>query len=299
MATISLPADNADNFYYYPYGFSIASDGTFWISQPNSENIIHLDASGNELASYSTAGLIPESASIGTDGNVYFTGVTNAPNGTGIYQLNTTTGAVNYFAFSPSANLTTTAPAGSGIWSGDYDYAALRYDYSGNFQQQVGFYGTNQAQTDQNGDVWTANTAYYDLFKFDPDGNELAATFVPAPIGLTIWGVDNPNPPAQDTQDYYSFSLAAGQSATIVANSLNGQNVQITLVDGNGNVLASGRRRIDQRDLESIQNFVASTARHVLRRDHRRPRRAVQPGRDPRRRFRHRAEQHLRARPNR
>ena len=29
---------------YYPYGFSIASDGTFWIPQPNSENIIHLDA---------------------------------------------------------------------------------------------------------------------------------------------------------------------------------------------------------------------------------------------------------------
>ena len=29
---------------YYPYGFSIASDGTFWISQPNSQNIIHVDA---------------------------------------------------------------------------------------------------------------------------------------------------------------------------------------------------------------------------------------------------------------
>ena len=49
-------------YWYYPYGFSIASDGTFWIPQPNSENIIHLDASGNEIASYSTAGMMPESA---------------------------------------------------------------------------------------------------------------------------------------------------------------------------------------------------------------------------------------------
>ncbi len=35
VATITLPTDNAENFYYYPYGFSIASDGSFWIPQPN------------------------------------------------------------------------------------------------------------------------------------------------------------------------------------------------------------------------------------------------------------------------
>ncbi len=50
-----------ENFYYYPYGFSIASDGSFWIPQPNSGNIIHLDSSYNEIASYSTDGLMPES----------------------------------------------------------------------------------------------------------------------------------------------------------------------------------------------------------------------------------------------
>ena len=31
VATIPLPDDPAENFYYYPYGFSIASDGSFWI----------------------------------------------------------------------------------------------------------------------------------------------------------------------------------------------------------------------------------------------------------------------------
>ena len=57
VATISLPDDPADIGYYYPFGFSIASDGSFWLPQPNSYNIIHLDPSGNELASYSTDGV--------------------------------------------------------------------------------------------------------------------------------------------------------------------------------------------------------------------------------------------------
>ena len=91
VATIPLPVDNANAFFYYPYGFSIASDGSFWIPQPNSHNIIHLDPSYNEIASYSTAGMTPESASIGTDGNVYFTGL-NGPQGSAIYQLIPTTG---------------------------------------------------------------------------------------------------------------------------------------------------------------------------------------------------------------
>ncbi len=258
VATITLPVDNAEQYYYYPYGFSIASDGTFWISQPNSENIIHLDASYNEIASYSTAGIVPESASIGTDGNVYFTGL-NGPSGSAIYQLNTSTGAVNYYAFSPAPNLTSTAPGGSGIWSGDYYYGGLLYDYSGNLTQQVGYYGTNQAQDDQNGNVWTTNTYYWDVFRFDQYGNDQLDTYVPEPIGLTVWGVDNPNPPVQDTQDYYSFALTQGQSATVVAKSLNGENMQITLVDANGDVLATGvggATNVSQ----SIEDFVAPSA---------------------------------------
>ena len=59
IATIALPTDEANQFFYYPYGFSIAADGSFWIAQPNSENIIHLDSSYNEIASYATTGVIP------------------------------------------------------------------------------------------------------------------------------------------------------------------------------------------------------------------------------------------------
>ena len=87
VATITLPVDNSNYYYYYPYGFSIAPDGTFWVPQPNSGNIIHVDANGNELASYSAGGYMPESASIGTDGNVYFSTTVGD-----VFQLNTTSG---------------------------------------------------------------------------------------------------------------------------------------------------------------------------------------------------------------
>ena len=93
---------------------------------------------------------------------------------------------------------------------------------------------------------------------------ELSATFVPGALGLTIWGVDNPTPPAQDAQDYYSFDLTGGQTATAVVESLNGLAAQISIVDGNGNVLAtgvSGATNVSQ----SIENFVApSTGTYYL-----------------------------------
>ena len=53
LGTISLPDDPAvyyDN-QYYPFGFSIAKDGSFWIAQSNSDNIIHVDAA-RQLARY-------------------------------------------------------------------------------------------------------------------------------------------------------------------------------------------------------------------------------------------------------
>ncbi|MGZ3300197.1 MAG: pre-peptidase C-terminal domain-containing protein, partial [Isosphaeraceae bacterium] len=71
-------------------------------------------------------------------------------------------------------------------------------------------------------------------------------------------GVVDPNPPSQDTQDYYSFDLTQGQTATIVAESLNNKGLQITLVDGSGKVLATGvggSTNVSQ----SIQNYVASS----------------------------------------
>ena len=255
VATIPLPADNANFYYDYPDGFSIDSSGDFWIAQPNSQNIIELDPNGNEIVSYSTASITPLSASIGTDGNVYFSGL-YGPEGNAIYQLITATGGINFFASSQRPNLTSTAPGGAGIWSGDTYQGATLLDYSGNPIQQVGYENTSQAQTDQDGNVWTANFGSGELFKFAQDGSEISSTSIPDPIGLTIWGVDNPNPPTQDTQDYYSFSLYQGQTATVVAQSQNGQAVEISIVDGNGDVLATGVVGASNVS-SSIEDFVA------------------------------------------
>ena len=87
VATITLPTRSVQLFgYYYPYGFQhrcrwgVPADR----AQPNSENIIHLDASYNEINSYAAAGMtpgVPRSRS-GRQ-RVYFTGL-NGPDGTAI-----------------------------------------------------------------------------------------------------------------------------------------------------------------------------------------------------------------------
>ena len=258
VGVISLPADPAANFWYYPYGFAAAPDGTFWIAQPNSQNIIHVDGTGSLIQSYSVSGTVPESASVGTDGNVYFTGLFG-PSGTGIYQLNPSTGSWNYAFFSPDANITSTAPNGGGIWSGDFNYGALRWNYDGSLGEQNGYFGTNMAQYDASGNTWTANWNYWELFRQGPGFQFQLGISAPGAIGVTTWGIDNPNSPPQDTQDFYKFDLIAGQSATIVAKSLNGKSLQITLVDGSGNVLATGVGG-STNVTQDIENFVAPTA---------------------------------------
>ncbi len=205
------------------------------------------------LATYSTDGILPYSPSVRADGQVYFT--SNTPNE--LFLLNPNTGNISDFAFQPSPNFTSIAGTG-GVWSADYYYGAQRFDDSGNLLQTVGYYGSTQAQNDPSGNIWVSDDYYQDAFLFNSQGQQLQAVFVPNAEGLAVWGVDNPNPPAQDTQDYYKFQLTAGQSATIVAKSLNSLSVQVTLVDGNGNVLATGTSGASNVDSE-IQNYVAKT----------------------------------------
>ncbi len=258
LNTINLPADpwingNPNFYYFYPFAFDAATDGTFWISQPDSNNIIHVDGSGNVLASYSTGSILPYSPTVRPDGEVYFT--SNTPNA--IFLLDPNTGNISQFASQPNPQFSNLAGTG-GLWSADFYNGAQRFDSSGNLLQSVGYYGSTQAQNDPSGNVWVSNDYYQAAFLFDSNGNQLQSVTVPNAEGLAVWGVDNPNPPAQDTQDYYSFSLTAGQSATLVAKSLNSLGVQISLVDGNGNVLATGVSGASNVD-SSISNFVAPT----------------------------------------
>jgi hypothetical protein len=262
IGVITLPDDPADNFFYYPFGFAAAADGTFWVPQPNSHNILHVDGSGTLLGAFSTGTTTPESATIRADGNVYFAGFD--PSGNGIYLLNTTTLAASLFASEPNPDMTKIAasdPSGSGVWAGDFFNGAQRFDQNGTSQQGVGYYGSIQAQTDGTttaNNVWVSNFNDWILFRFDQFGNQQLATFAPGALGVSVWGVDNPNPPAQDTQDYYSFNLTAGQSATIAVESLNSLGAHVTLVDGNGNVLATGVGGSSNVS-EYIQNFVAGS----------------------------------------
>jgi protocatechuate 3,4-dioxygenase beta subunit len=267
VGTIALPPDPSVlyNNQYYPFGFSVAPDGSFWIAQSNSGNIIHVDSGGNLLDTFSTGNISPDSATINAAGNVYFTGFAPATGGSGLYLLDTTTRTYSLFASEPNAiasDLTSIAasdPSGNGVWVGDFYNGAQRFDQTGAFQQGVGYYGTIQAQTDSNqlsANVWTSNYYYGDLFRTDQYGNYQFGVAAPGAFGLTVWGVDNPNPPPQDTQDYYKFDLTAGQSATIVAKSLNSLGVNITLVDGSGNVLATGIGGSSNVD-SKIENYVA------------------------------------------
>ena len=80
--------------------------------------------------------------------------------------------------------------------------------------------------------------------------------------GLGVFGdVPNETPlPPQDTQDYYTFTLAPGQSATIVGTSLNGTNLQVTLLASDGaTVLATGVGGATNAT-STIQNFLDSGA---------------------------------------
>ncbi|HKM53703.1 MAG TPA: SdrD B-like domain-containing protein, partial [Isosphaeraceae bacterium] len=259
LGTVSLPPDNWVNgnpssTSYYPSSFAPAADGTFWLSQPNSNNIIHVSGSGQLLATYPTGNVQPYSPSVRADGEVYFT--SDGPGTAGLYLLDPKSGSITLFATQIQPQYSSIAGT-AGVWSADFVNGAQLFSNSGTLLQTVGSFGATQAQGDGSGNVWVANNNDGNVYLYDSSGNLLQTVSAPGVMGLTVWGVDNPNPAAQDTQDYYKFNLSAGQSATIVAQSLNGSKVQISLVDGKGTVLATGTGG-STNVATQIENFVAS-----------------------------------------
>jgi hypothetical protein len=263
IGTVNLPPDNWVNgnpysSAFYPSAFAPAADGTFWVAQPNSNNIIHVSGSGSLLTTFSTGNVQPFSPAIRADGEIDFT--SDGPSTPGLYVLDPKSGSITLFAAQFQPQYSSIAGTG-GVWSADLNLGAQLFSSSGILQQTVGNPGATQAQGDGSGNVWVANSNDGLLYLYDSSGNQLLAVSPPSPTsvvtgGLTVWGVDNPNPPAQDTQDYYKFNLSAGQSATIVAQSLNGSNVQISLVSSKGTVLATGSGG-SSNVAAQIKNFVA------------------------------------------
>ena len=97
-------------------------------------------------------------------------------------------------------------------------------------------------------------------------------------------GRGQPQPSRQDTQDYYSFSLTQGQTATVVAESLNGKAARDQHRGRQRERPGHRRQRSDQRQPVD-RELRRPVDRHVLRRGHRRPGSPVQRGGHPRRRL--------------
>src|SRR5262249_7072745 len=84
------------------------------------------------------------------------------------------------------------------------------------------------------------NVFFNSVDKLDPNGNFLTSTSIPGtPIGLAVAGVDGPPPPPAVLDNFFSFSVAAGQTATIAYDQLAGHGTAtVRLEDKSGTVLA-------------------------------------------------------------
>ena len=108
------------------------------------------------------------------------------------------------------------------------------------------------------GNIWDANVFSSLVNQFTPTGSVLTQTsFLPNQPGLAVLG-DVPNeaplPPPQNP--VYSINLSQGQSASFVVDSLNSDDVSLTLLDDNGDVLSYGITGATNYS-QGINNFVA------------------------------------------
>src|SRR5207302_1000933 len=113
-------------------------------------------------------------------------------------------------------------------------------------------------QVDPAGDLFVTHPGIGTVDKYDPSGNLLARTSVGTGIGLAVVGVDAPAPPLPDLSDYYSFSLSAGQTATVALTGLDSVQASLAIEDGSGSPLALGRT-VDTNVHQVVSNFLART----------------------------------------
>jgi sugar lactone lactonase YvrE len=257
LGVIHLPNDpNQGNFFFYPFGFSLAADGTFWVAQPNTGNVVHLDASGTLIKSYSVgSGSNPEWTAVRSDGQVF---VSNETGGI-IQQLDPASGTVTTFATDPNGlPLGLSFTAAGNLLVADPNVGVEVFNGSGSLIQTVFDFGALDTQLDQNGNFMIGNADFASVDKFDPNGNFLTFTNIPGvPIGLAVAGVDGPAPPAATLDNFYSFHLNPGESATIALKQLAGTGTEtLTLQDGMGTVLAMGTTGATNFTL-GIANFVS------------------------------------------
>ena len=253
LGSFTLPVSDPGT-YYSPEGFGLdPTDGSFWVPLINSASLLHVDSSGNVL-SVNSVPASPTDAAVGPDGKIYLSHFMPPE----ISVFDPTTGTDSFFASTPNPTFLTWSAAGD-LWVGDFNNGAEEFDSSGNLIQTIADPGAVAAEPALSGNVWDTNLTTALVNQFTAAGSLLTSTsFSPFLPGLAVLGdVPNEAPlPFADNQDFYSFDLSAGQTATAAVESLNGLAAQISIVDGNGNVLAtgvSGATNVSQ----AIENFVA------------------------------------------
>jgi hypothetical protein len=256
LATIVLPNDSGNQFLLYPFGFSVASDGTFWVPQANNAVILHLDASGNVLNSFAVGGA-PEDTATESNGHIL---IANANLGI-VQDLDPSTGNVTTFASGFSAALAVSVTPSGNVWVSDPNFSQVsEYSSTGTFITSVtDFNGPLDAQNDLSNNLFIAGFFTGTVDKYDPSGNFLLSGSIGGEgMSVAVVGVDGGTPPAPDTSDYYSFTLQAGQAVSLSISDLGHAAANIDLEDGSGNVLASGVA-VGTGVSEAISNFVVTT----------------------------------------
>jgi subtilisin family serine protease len=240
LGSVVLPDDPANSFFFYPFLFEVAADGTMWVPQVNAGNLIHVAADGSELDSVSISGN-QRDVTVGADGLVYVTTFDFSTGVCVIVQVDPGTGTVSSFVpFTGFDSYGINATADGKFWVSDFNGGASRYDSTGAADRLVPWFAAVDAQQDPGDGLWIS--AFFNgIAKFDSANNFQFA--FPAPngnaLGLAVLGVDSPDPlPAVDLADYYSFQLTAGRSATITVERLSGGPVTVELLDSAGNVIA-------------------------------------------------------------
>ena len=162
------------------------------------------------------------------------------------------------FASSPFPLDLTWSAAGD-LWVGDLDNGVEEYNSSGG--DPIAYYGSFDSSAGEpslSGNVWDTNIAFDEVYQYASNGSFLTGTFFePYQPGLAVLGdVPGEQPLPLPNSPYYSFTLNQGESASIVVQSLNDDDVSFTLFDENGDVLGYGGPGATNYT-DGLNNFVA------------------------------------------
>ncbi len=131
LGNIVLPDDPTNIGYLYPFGFDVATDGSVWVPQLNSGDLVHVGPTGDLLASY-PLGLQPQDATVGADDLIYVSYIDFNFGEGKVLQVDPGTGNVSEFVpFAGFSTVDINATTDGGFWLGDFFDGALKFDSAG------------------------------------------------------------------------------------------------------------------------------------------------------------------------